>query len=121
MNEAMEYAKTIAAEVENLEDGVLDGYDFGEAYGLERAYEAASTWLSELALDVEVTRSHPSGELVAVEIARTLGGPGCWVKFYAFGDAEVRAVWGTDDETVRIPGRVVAAVTDAVLGHFGHG
>ena len=116
-NEAYRYARTIADEVERLADGELDRHTF-DGEGLDPAYAAITTWVEELALDVEVTRNVGTGDVTAVTIARTVGGPGCYVTLRDRSDAEVTAYWGTDEATVRIPGRVVALVTDVVLDLF---
>jgi hypothetical protein len=117
-SDAYQYARTIADEVIGLESGELDGYDLSEHEGLDRTYDAVTTWLAELALDVEVTRSVASGELTAVEVTRTVGGPGCWITFRPASDAEVRVVWGSDDVRVHVPGRMVWAVTDMVTDWY---
>jgi hypothetical protein len=114
---AHRYAETIADEVIGLADGELDGHTF-DGEEPDRAYEAVSTWLAELALDVEVTRNVTTGDVTAVEVTRTVGGPGCYVTFRDRSDAEVVAYWGTDEATVRIPGRMIALVTDVVLDAF---
>ena len=116
-SDAYQYARTIADEVIGLESGELDGYTF-DGEEPDRAYEAVSTWLAELALDVEVTRNFTTGVVTAVEVTRTVGGPGCYVTFRDRSDAEVVAYWDPDRATVRIPGRMVALVTDVVLDAF---
>jgi hypothetical protein len=114
---AYQYAAAIAAEVQGLEDGELEGYEL-DGEGPDRAYEAVTTWLSELALDVEVTRNVTTGDVTAVEVTRTVGGPGCYVTFRDRSNAEVVAYWGTDEATVCIPARCVAIVTDVVLDWY---
>jgi hypothetical protein len=113
-SEAYRYASTIAHEVERLADGELDGYEL-DGEGPDRAYEAVMTWMSDLALDVEVTRNVTTGDVTAVTIARTVGGPACYVTLRDRSDAEVVAYWGRDEATVRIPARIVGLVTDVVL------
>jgi hypothetical protein len=115
--DALDYAETIAAEVIGLADGELDGYTF-DGEDPDRAYEATMAWLDELALDVEVTRSVTTGDVTAVTVCRTIGGPNAWVTFDAYGDAEVRTAWGRDEARVPIPGRMIAIPTDVILDYY---
>lgn len=108
LNDAAEYAARIAEEVAALDavlagvEGihVLDGYDHDDG--------DPAAWYLNNALSVEVLRSDMSEYRARVEITRTVGGPGCWI-IYDTGEAadvvEVRAVWGSDDESrrVRVP------------------
>lgn len=120
MTDAERYARTIADEVRGLEDGVLEGYEdeLAELDPFDRIYQAATYWLDELALDVEVTRSAASGDVTAVTITRTLGGPWCAVTFDHYGEHTVRAAWGGDRAEVILAGREVATVADYVLDTF---
>ena len=69
-------------------------------------------------LDVEVTRSVTTGDVTAVTVCRTIGGPNAWITFDLTGDAEVRATWGRDEARVPIPGRMIALPTDVILDHY---
>ena len=102
--DAERYARLIADEVAALERGELDGYDPED---LDDG-DVVGTWLNYHALDVEVARSLQTGDVTAVEVTRTIGGPGCWITFRYAGDAEVVAAWGGDRAT-----RYVAAPTVA--------
>ena len=86
--------RLIADELAALERGELDGYDPDDLDG-----DPVGTWLNDLALDVEVARSLTTGDVTAVEVARTIGGPGCYVTFRVTGDVEVLAMWGGDRAT----------------------
>jgi hypothetical protein len=94
MTDADRYAALIADEVAALERGELDGYDPDDLDG-----DPVGTWLNDRALDVEVARSLTTGDVTAVEVTRTIGGPGCWITFRYVGDVEVVAVWGGDRAT----------------------
>ena len=113
-------ARLILDEVLGLEDGVLDGYEaeLAEHDPADRPYEATVRWLNDLALDVEVTRSLASGDVTAVTITRTLGGPWCAVTFAHYAEHTVAAAWGRDRATVEIWGREVATVADVVLDYY---
>jgi len=113
--DAHRYAETIADEVARLADGELDDYDLAGLDGPDRAVDAVMTWLGDLALDVEVTRNVTTGDVTAVTIARTLGGPACYVTLRAGTDAEVVAYWGRDEARVTIPAHRVELVTELVL------
>ena len=71
-----------------------------------------------MARDVEVTRSMSSGEVTAVTITRTLGGPWCAVTFDVYGEHTVRASYGRDRAEVIVYGRQVATVADVILEHY---
>ena len=104
LTDAERYARLIADEVAALERGELDGFEPEDIeYG-----DVVGTWLSVHALDVDVTRSLATGDVTAVEVTRTIGGPGCWITFRPWGDVEVVAAWGGDRAT-----RYVAAPTVA--------
>ena len=94
---AHDYADTIAEEVLSLADGVLEGYE------PEDRVDALMTWLNDLTLDVEVTRNLATGDVTAVEFARTLGGPTCYVRFDQYYGVVVRASWGSDRALVTLP------------------
>ena len=104
MTDADRYAALIADEVAALERGELDGYDPED---LDDG-DVVGTWLNYCALDVEVARSLTTGDVTAVEVARTIGGPGCWITFRNVGDAEVVAVWGGDRATRYVAAEGVA-------------
>jgi hypothetical protein len=95
MTDADRYAALIADEVAALERGELDGYDPEDLDDGDVVW----TWLNDRALDVEVARSLTTGDVTAVEVTRTIGGPGCWVTFRTTGDVEVLAMWGGDRAT----------------------
>ena len=118
LTDAEHYARVIADEVRDLEGGILDGHDLTDHDPADRPYEAAHLWLAELALDVEVTRSMTTGDVTAVTITRTLGGPWCAVTFDHYGEHTVRAAWGGDRAEVILPGREVATVADVILDTF---
>ena len=104
--DAERYARLIADEVAALERGELDGHDPEDPY---TDGDVVGTWLNDLALDVEVARSLTTRDVTAVEVTRTIGGPGCWITFRAWSDeVEVVAAWGGDRAT-----RYVAAPTVA--------
>lgn len=93
---AERYARGIADEVEALDRGELDGYDPQDPH---TDGDVVGTWLNWLALDVEVTRSMTTGDVTAVTVTRTIGGPGCWVTFRPAEDVEVLAMWSGDRAT----------------------
>ena len=105
ITDAERYARLIADEVAALERGELDGFDPDDTH---HDGDVIGTWLNWCALDVEVARSLTTRDVTAVEVTRTIGGPGCWITFRAVGDAEVVAAWGGDRAT-----RYVAAPTVA--------
>ena len=105
MTDADRYAEVIAAELVEVAAGRLEGY------ALDDPADAVPTWCAELALDIEVTRSMTTGDVTAVEVARTLGGPGCWCTFRDGQDAEVVAVWGRDRAHRYVPADLVAPLT----------
>jgi hypothetical protein len=115
---AEQYARLIADEVLDLESGILDGYDLTEHDPADRPYEAAMLWLSELALDVEVTRSLNADAVTAVTITRTVGGPWCAVTFSHYSEHTVTAASGHDRATVKLYGRQVAIVADVILDYY---
>jgi hypothetical protein len=94
--DAHHYAETIADELVGVAHGELDGYEPDDRV------DALMTWLNDLALDVDVTRNLATGDVTAVEVARTIGGPGCYVRFASDG-VTVRAYWGTDEARVTLP------------------
>ena len=96
MTDAEAYARLIADEIAALERGELDGYDPEDPY---TDGDVIGTWLNWSALDVEVARSLTTGDVTAVEVTRTIGGPGCWITFRPWGDVEVVAAWGGDRAT----------------------
>jgi hypothetical protein len=93
--DAHRYAETIADEVRALARGELDDRE------VEDRGDALITWVNELALDVEVARNVTTGDVTAVEVTRTIGGPGAWVTF-RHGEVTVLAVWGHDRATVTL-------------------
>lgn len=105
--EAQEYADVIADELRELEaaleallDDDADTADF-DGVTFSDAMDVVAHYLNYCALSVEDVSetSYASGERSvtrrAVEVTRTVGGPGCYVKFYGNGNATVRAYWGT--------------------------
>lgn len=118
MTDAEHYARVIADEVRDLEGGILDGHDLTDHDPADRPHAAATLWVAELALDVEVTRSTSTGDVTAVTITRTLGGPWCAVTFDTYGEHVVRASWGRDRAEVILAGREVATVADVILETF---
>jgi hypothetical protein len=120
LTDAERYARLIRNEVLGLEHGFLDGYadELAEHDPADRPYEAAMRWLNDLALDVEVTRSLGTGDVTAVTITRTLGGPWCAVTFAHYAEHTVAAAWGRDRATVEVYGREVATVADVILDYF---
>lgn len=118
--DAERYARLIADEVRDLEDGVLEGYEdeLRDLDPFDRVYEAAIFWLNDLALDVEVARSTTTGTVTAVTITRTLGGPWCAVTFDNYGEHTVRASWGADRAEVVLFGPEVAVLADYILDTF---
>jgi hypothetical protein len=105
---AHDYAATIADELVGLAHGELDGYE------PEDRYDALMTWLNDLALDVDVTRNVTTGDVTAVEVARTIGGPSCYVTF-RYGEVTVAAYWGTDRAEVRVPSVEAHDLADLML------
>ena len=105
---AHHYADTIADELVDLAHGKLDGYQPDDRH------DALMTWINDLALDVDVTRNLSTGEVTAVEVARTIGGPSCYVTF-RYGDVTVRAVWGTDEAVARVPSVEAHDLADLML------
>ena len=120
MTDAERYALLIRDEVLDLEAGILDGYEdeLADHDPADRPYEAAVRWINDLALDVEVTRSTSTGDVTAVRITRTLGGPACWITFSEYDEHTVTAVWGRDRATVEVWGREVATVAAIVVDLF---
>jgi hypothetical protein len=105
ITDAERYARLIADEVAALERGELDGYDPED---LDDG-DVVGTWLNDRALDVEVARSLTTGDVTAVEVTRTIGGPGCWITFRAWSDeVEVVAAWGGDRATQYVAAPTVA-------------
>jgi len=94
--DAYHYAVTIAHELLGVAHGELDGYE------PEDRHEALMTWINDLALDVDVTRNVATGQVTAVEVARTIGGPGCYVTFASDG-VTVRTYWGADEARSTLP------------------
>lgn len=120
MTDAERYARLIADEVRGLEDGELEGHEdeLAELDPFDRIYHAAACWINELALDVEVTRSTTTGDVTAVTITRTVGGPWCAVTFDRYYEHTVRASWGSDRAEVPLYGPEVAVVADVLLDYF---
>ena len=108
MTDADRYAEAIAAELVEVAAGRLDGYDIGPD---DDAGYAAATWFAELVLDVEVSRSMTTGDVTAVKVTRTIGGPGCWCTFRVGQDAEVLVTWGRDRAYRWVPADLVAPLT----------
>lgn len=90
MTDAEKYAETIAAELTELEAGRIDGEEY------DGAPEAVAEYVGSLLLDVEITRSGFTGDVVRVELARTIGGPSCWLTVDGTDGVTVRAAWGSD-------------------------
>jgi len=88
---ARDYAEAIAEELAELERGYVDGERYPDVW------EAVHAWADTCALDVEYTLSVAGGGATAVEITRTIGGPGCWIACTGDGTVTVRAVWGTGE------------------------
>lgn len=111
ITDAERYARIIADEVAALERGELDGYDPEDPY---TDGDVVGTWLNWCALDVEVARSLTTRDVTAVEVTRTIGGPGCYVTFRPWGDVEVLALWGGDRATRYVRAE---AVTDYLINY----
>lgn len=90
MTDAEQYAETIAEELVELESGRIDGEQY------DGAPEAVAEYVGSLVLDVEVTRSGFTGDVVRVELARTVGGPSCWLVINGDDEVRVRTWWGSD-------------------------
>lgn len=105
--DAHRYAETIADELVGVAHGELDGRE------PEDRVDALMTWLNDLAMDVEVTR-RTDGEVTAVEVARTIGGPSCYVTF-RHGEVTVLARWGSDRAEVRLAPVEAHDLADLVL------
>lgn len=100
MTTADEHAATIAAEVADLDYGILNDYELDLVpAGAERRYAAVERWLNELALDVEVGRNLRTNDVTTVTVLRSLGGPNAWVTFRSSGPTEVLVVFGRDRAT----------------------
>jgi NADPH-dependent curcumin reductase CurA len=110
-SDAYQYARTIADEVVGVAHGDLDGYQPDDYV------DALMTWMTDLVLDVEVTRNVTTGDVTAVEVARTLGGPGAWVTFRD-GEVTVLAVWGRERATVSLWDAATLALVDVVLDAY---
>lgn len=95
--DAHRYAELIADELVGVAHGELEGYE------PEDRVDALMTWINDLGLDVEVARNLATGDVTAVEVARTIGGPTCYVRFDYYGDVTVRASWGHDRAEVTLP------------------
>ena len=94
--DAHHYAEVIADELVGVAHGELEGYEPDDRV------DALMTWLNDLGLDVEVARNLATGDVTAVEVARTIGGPGCYVRFASDG-VTVRTYWGTDEARSTLP------------------
>jgi hypothetical protein len=86
--DARDYAHGIAAELAEVETGIVDGERYADAW------EAVYAWAETCVLDVEYTLSLAGGGASSVEITRTIGGPGCWIACNGDGTVTVRAAWG---------------------------
>ena len=95
--DAHRYAELIADELVGVAHGELEGYEPDDRV------DALMTWLNDLALDVEVARNLATGDVTAVEVARTIGGPTCYVRFCQYDGVVVRASWGRDRAEVTLP------------------
>ena len=112
-NEAQRYAEVIADEVRELEaalealiDDDAETADFDETT-FEDVSELIAHYVNFCALAVEDVSAATYGadayvQRRAVEVTRTVGGPGCFVTFNGNGTAEVRAYWGTDRGRVTV-------------------
>jgi len=94
--DAHRYAEGIADELVGVAAGRLDGYEPDDRV------DALMYWVNDLGLDVEVTRSIYTSDVTAVEVARTVGGPGCYVRFASDG-VTVRVAWWGDRAEVTLP------------------
>lgn len=112
-NEAQRYAEVIADELRELEAAleafIDDGADSAEFDGttFEDVNEVVAHYVNFCALAVEDVTAATYGadayaQRRAVEVTRTVGGPGCFVTFNGDGTAVVRANWGTDRGRVRL-------------------
>ena len=115
--DARDYAHGIAEELERLERGYVDGELYPDASG------AVDAWADTCVLDVEYRRSVSGGGVSGVELARTIGGPGCWITCNGDGTVTVRAVWGggewfrtVDAPTVDAWGWDMAEMSAAIHG-----
>jgi len=111
-----DYADTIAAELLGLGASVWDGHvPFHQVVPEDRA-DALTTWLNDLAPElVEVTRNLGSGDVTAVEVARTRGGRTCYVLFDQYDGVVVRASWGSDRALVTLPYEAGRELADLML------
>jgi hypothetical protein len=112
--EAQDYAEVIAEEVRELEaalEALLDdGADEADFDGVTftDAFDVIAYYLDACALSVaDVTEtSYASGTRSvtrrAVEVTRTVGGPGCYVTFDGNGTATVRVYLGSDRGRVSV-------------------
>ena len=89
--DARDYAEAIAAELVDVERGYVDGERYPDVW------DAVHAWAETCALDVEYTLSVAGGGATAVEITRTIGGPGCWIACNGDGTVTVRAAWGSGE------------------------
>lgn len=112
-NEAQQYAEVIADELRELEAAleafIDDGADFAVFDGttFEDVSEVVGHYVNFCALAVEDVTAATYGadayvQRRAVEVTRTVGGPGCFVTFNGDGTAVVRAFWGTDRGRVTV-------------------
>ena len=95
--DAHRYAETIADELVGVAAGRLEGYEPDDRV------DALMTWMNDLGLDVEVTRNLTTGDLAAVDVLRTSGGPTCRVRFDAYDGVVVRVSWWGDRAEVTLP------------------
>jgi hypothetical protein len=106
--EAHRYALTIRDELVDLAHGELDGCQ------PEGPADAVMTWINDLALDVNVTRNLTTGDVTAVEVARTIGGPSCYVTF-RHGEVTVATAWGVDRAEVHVTPVEAHTLADLIL------
>lgn len=118
LSPAEEYAVTIAEEIQGLAYGRLDGFTPDTEDPFEMVQAVTREWCATLALDAELTYSL-AGELVAVEVLRTTGGPACSVTFRERGDVTVRAWQGSDTAELHSSAMQTVGVALEVLAEFG--
>jgi hypothetical protein len=106
INDAQQYAETIANELRQLDDVLRDpdGALLTELFGdyneedLTSGMDVLAQYLNQYACDLSVRRDTRGADYGStIEITRTIGGPGCWVRRDTEDGAtiEVVAAWGS--------------------------
>jgi hypothetical protein len=113
VNEAQDYASTIADHVAlveeicgsyNWQDLSPESLELAKDYGVsldESPFDVAHIWLNS-ALEIRKTVSLATNDVTGYEFLVTFGGPTCWVDFDGSDYATVRAYWGCDKGERRI-------------------